>query len=472
LTLFFSLFPASQGAAETTLPSALPVAFDYQRLLEGCLARDAESARLILERDRTALELERYAQENGLTFTLSSGDAVFTFSPGGLSVSAKPGIELALPGPGNPGLNLAAPVQSRQGNPVELGVDLSLTALVAGGRPELRRTGALERERAFVTAQRDLEFRRFAAEEAFCRRIKELLSHRDAMLEARRRLLEAAYELERRRAGAYSGVVLKTAELEYRGKERELREAERTLDSARRDFAELCGIPEARAPENIPDEPLLPASSFDPALLRETEQARWTYQQNNRIRRAQNQPITLETRTGYSWRQSGAAPLGSAPAGSSLNAGAGLSVGGISVSAGIAVPLARPSEPSLSFSVRWNPAGGFLSRLDRQIRALEAQRELQAIDGGERLYRDLVAEYDRKKADLEWQKETYAEEAELYRINVGELDIWLKRGVIRESDYANARTNYLLAVNRVQRARIDRRLYNLELRGRFIGAGK
>jgi hypothetical protein len=297
------------------------------------------------------------------------------------------------------------------------------------------------------------------------------------MLEARRRLLEAAYELERKRAGAYSGVVLKTAELEYRGKERELREAERALDSARRDFAELCGIPEARAPENIPDDPPLSASSFDPLLFRETEQARWTYQQNNLVRQAQDQPITLESRVGYSWRQSnaaypGAAPVGSVPAGSSLNAGASLTLGGISASAGIAVPLAKPDEPSLSFSVRWNPTGGFFSRLDRQIRALEARRELLAISGAERQYRDLVAEYDRKKADLEWQKETYAEEAELYRLNVEELELWLKRGVIRESDYANARTNYLLAVNRVQRARIDRRLYNLELRGRFIGTGK
>jgi hypothetical protein len=297
------------------------------------------------------------------------------------------------------------------------------------------------------------------------------------MLEARRRLLEAAYELERKRAGAYSGVVLKTAELEYRGKERELREAERALDSARRDFAELCGIPEARAPENIPEAPLVSASSFDPALFRETEQARWIYQQNNLVRQAQDQPLTLETRAGYSWRQSnaaypGAAPAGNAPAGSSLNAGASLSAGGISASAGIAVPLAKPGEPSLSFSIRWNPGGGFLSRLDRQIRALAAQGELQTIAGAERQYRDLAAEYDRKKADLEWQKETYDEEAELYRINVEELELWLKRGVIRESDYANARTNYLLAVNRVQRARIDRRLYNLELRGRFLEAGK
>jgi outer membrane protein TolC len=70
--------------------------------------------------------------------------------------------------------------------------------------------------------------------------------------------------------------------------------------------------------------------------------------------------------------------------------------------------------------------------------------------------------------DLAWQEETYREEEELYRMNQEEQKHWFDEGIIRETDYLDARTNYLLAVNRVLSARIDRRLYNLELKALFV----
>jgi outer membrane protein TolC len=70
--------------------------------------------------------------------------------------------------------------------------------------------------------------------------------------------------------------------------------------------------------------------------------------------------------------------------------------------------------------------------------------------------------------DLEWQEEAYREEEELYRVNQEEQKRWFDQGIIRETDYLNAQTEHLLAVNRVLSARIDRRLYNLELRALFV----
>jgi hypothetical protein len=456
------------AGAETPAPVS-----DYDTLLAGYLASDAGSLRLELEKEKALLEMERYSRETGTAVTVSSGDTVLAFSPGGLAVSAKPVLELGLPGFRKAGLSLAVPLQSRGAELTGAGVDLSLTALLAGGQSDSRQAETEERKRRVVTALRNLENGRLTAEEEFCRRIRDLFLRRNAMLEARRNLLDAGYDLELKRAGGYdsSGVVLRTAELRRRTRERELREAERALDAALGEFAESCGAGQAGTPENIPDEALLSAAAFDPLGFKELEAAVWTHRQNSLTRQAQDRPFSLEGRAGYSWRMDSpqGSPQGSLPrAGSSVNAGAGLSTGEISASAGVSVPLDRPGEPSLNLSLRWKPGGAKTAALDRRIRVLESRQEARAIGAAERKYRDFLKEYDRKKADLEWQRESYDEEAELYRINMEEQARWLNLGVIRERDYADARTNYLLAENRALAARVDRRLYNLEIRARFI----
>jgi outer membrane protein TolC len=85
----------------------------------------------------------------------------------------------------------------------------------------------------------------------------------------------------------------------------------------------------------------------------------------------------------------------------------------------------------------------------------------------EKKFNTLVNDYERRREELLWQRETYEEEADLYRINADEQKLWFDRGIIRESDYMDAQTNYLMAQNRVHSARIDRKLYNLELAGLF-----
>jgi hypothetical protein len=441
---------------------------DYGALLEGFLSRDSQRIKLEMEKERAVLELEKYARETGTTFTLTTGDGALTFSPSGTSLSAAPGVELSFPGLRNTSFTLSAPFRS--GGDGRFGADAGLKTDIISGRKEAYRAGLAEKERALVRARRNLENRQLAAEREFCQQIQQILGHQNKTLQARGEVILARYDLEAKRAGGYgsASVIWRTAELKLRTRERELREAERTLAAALRAFADNCGAEQAEAPLNIPDEPLISIGSFDSAAYTEWENALWVYEINTLGRKSQDRPFTLDGSAGYSW-QSSPASGGSASAGeSSVKAGLGFSGGGFSASAGVSVSPENPGSPSLTFRFQWKPGGTRLFGLDRRLRDLAARGEREAITDAEKKYRDLIVEYERRLGDLEWQKEAYREEEELYRVNEEEQKHWFEEGIIRETDYLNAQTEHLLAVNRVFSARIDRRLYNLELRALFV----
>jgi hypothetical protein len=451
-------------------PPENPGESDYVTLLEGFLNRDSQRIKLEMEKERAILELEKYARETGTAFTLTTGDGVLAFSPSGTSLSAEPGVELSFPRLRNTALTLSAPFQSGGDGSDRYGAAAGLKTDIISGWKEAYRAGLAEKERALVRAQRNLENRRLAAEREFCQRIQRILEYQNKKLQAQGEMILARYDLETKRAGGYgsASVIWRTAELKLRTREREVREAERALATALRVFADDCGAEQAEAPSNIPDEPLIPISSFDLAAYAEWENALWTYEINTLSRKSLDRPFTLDGSAGYSWQNTVDSGSGASAGESSVRAGLGFSGGGFSASAGVSLSPEKPGSPSLSFRFQWKPGGAKVSGLDRQLRDLTARGEREAITDAEKKYRDLVVEYERRLGDIEWQEEAYREEEELYRVNQEEQKRWFDQGIIRETDYLNAQTEHLLAVNRVLSARIDRRLYNLELRALFV----
>jgi hypothetical protein len=445
---------------------------DYETLLRGYIGGDAEAVRLGLEQERAALELRKYALDTGTAFTVNSGDTVFTFSPSGMTLSAEPGVELSFPNLRNTGLALSAPLSAQGGEVSRYGVDAKVSTEIITGRGDDYRAGLEESRRRFLTALRNAESRRRVAEKEFCAAVKELLTLENDILRAQDAALQARTDLETKRVSGYgaSSVVWRTAELTLRTREREQEEARRKAGSALKDFAEACGVEAAAIPENIPEEELAAIAAFDPLGYTELEAASWTYSVNTLKRRAQDRPFTLNGNVGYSWRNdppaSSSGSLGAG--GSSLSAGLGFTGGGLSFSAGVSAPLERPDEPSLTLRFQWKPSGSRVSSIDKQLRELTAQAELHAITEAEKKFRTVVSEYDRKRGELLWQQEAYGEELDLYRINEEEQRRWFDQGMISESNYLEARTNYLLALNRLLSARIDRKIYNLDLQGLFV----
>jgi hypothetical protein len=457
---------------------------EYSVLLEAFLANDAETRVLELEVERAALELERYARDQGLSLTFSSGETAFVFSGGGTSVSSEPGLILSSPKWRDTSLSFAAPVRGDgEGGVSSYGFSAEARTGIVSGRGVSYRASLLEKERQFLEARRKAAARRLTAEGEFCGAIRELLAARDAVFEAQREVLTARYDLEGRRAEGYgsSSVILRSAELKLRSRERAFAEAERNFAGKLKRFAESCGEKEAEIPADIPEEALLRIASFDPEKFTELEAARGVYRISGLARKSQNYPFTLDGHAGYSWQESEVAPdvsgaasgtTSAASRGSRINAGADFAIGGVSLGVDVSAPLDRPGDPVLALSLQWKLNGFKLEKIDRRLADIQAARERENIIAAEKKFRDLAAEYERKFADLEWQLETYTEEAELFRLNAGEQKVWFDRGIVREIDYIDARTEYLSALNRLLEAKIDRRLYNIEVEKLFVKDGE
>ena len=457
----------------------------YAFLLEAFLANDADTRKLELEVEQAALELERYVRDQGFSLTLSSGETAFVFSGGGTSVSSEPGLILSSSKWRDTSLSLTAPVRGNsEGGISGYGFGAEARTGIVSGKGAAYRASLLEKERGFLEARRNAAARRLTAEGEFCAAIKELLAARAAVLDAQREVLTARYDLEGKRVEGYgsASVILRSAELKLRSRERALVEAERNLEGKLKQFAESCGERDAEIPADIPEEALLRITSFDPARYTELEAAHSIHTINNLARKSQNYPFTLDGRAGYSWENGNAASgaasgttsatLGTASGGSRINAGADFAAGGVSLGVDVSAPLDRPGDPVLTLSLQWKLNGSKLIKIDRRLADIQAARERENIIAAEKKFRDLAAEYERKFADLEWQFETYTEEAELFRLNTEEQKIWFDRGIVREIDYIDARTEYLSAVNRLLEAKIDRRLYNIEVEKLFIKDGE
>ncbi|AEF84226.1 hypothetical protein TREPR_1426 [Treponema primitia ZAS-2] len=467
LLLFLPVLLYAQTQPEAV---SLPLA-DYELLLHGYIEQDSQGKRLTLEAERAGLELQRYALDTGMAFTVSSGDAVFAFSPAGMAVSAEPGVELGFPNLRNTRVNMAAPLRTNGDTLSQYGADVSVSTELITGQGDARKAGLEESRRRFIGAVQKADDHRQQAERAFCQVLKELLSLEDAILRARSAALEAAGDLEEKRAGGYgaSSVVWRTAELTLRSRDRELGEAERKLDLALKEFAESCGVEKAGIPEMVPAEKLLSIDSFDPKEYAELEEALWVHGLNNLKRRGENRLFTLNGTAGYSWRSTLAAAGngGSALDETHVSTGLGLSRGGLSLSAKVSLPIEKMGEPAITLGFQWKPSGWKIAGLDSRLRSLAAREELLAIGEAEKKFGTLVSDYERRREELLWQQGTYEEEADLYRINADEQKTWFDRGVIRERDYQDAETNYRMAQNRLLTAGIDRKLYNLELAGLF-----
>ncbi len=444
----------------------------YETLLTGYQKLAPERTKLDILKEMAAIDLQRFAAETGLSFSVHSGDTVFNFSSSDLYINTEPGIEMNIPGFRDTSASLKVPLQTVNGADTQYGLDLSLKTGLISRRTITHQAGMEEKKRVFIKTLRDIELWELAAEIEFCRILQELLTYQNTMLEAQGDMLLAFYDLEEKRVQGYgtSSVVLRTAELKLKTRERELLEAQRNLAVVLEEFARDCGVPQAGIPASIPEEKLISILSFNPEQFAELDDARWIYKENSLIRKAANKQVLLDGTAGYSWTSSSFGRNNSflSHEGSAVNGGLGLNINESTLYAGVSVPLENPSEPTLTVAFSWRPWGSIISKLDKQLRSLEASRELENIAQAERTYRDLVIQFNRKKGNLEWQQSVYDEEAELYRQNAEEQKRWFDQGIIRQTDYLDAQTDYLLSLNRVLSASIERRLYNLEVKSLFI----
>ena len=193
----------------------------------------------------------------------------------------------------------------------------------------------------------------------------------------------------------------------------------------------------------------------------ELEKANWNYQINSQSRNI-NSDFSLSAQAGYGFSLNDETFSDSAQAGLTMN------YKGISLSATSSIPINQNSNPSLSFSLGWNPSTSKIQNLSAQNKILQDELEQLEIANAQENFFDTVLSMEEKRSNLEWETEQNFEQEKLYAELEKDVESWYKKGIVSESEYRQAKVNYENAKVKLALTKIDRIIYNNDLSMLFV----
>ena len=91
-----------------------------------------------------------------------------------------------------------------------------------------------------------------------------------------------------------------------------------------------------------------------------------------------------------------------------------------------------------------------------------------SLKKAEENYADTVSEYETERENLLWQYEKNLEEEAMYKELAEDTKYWYDEGIVSESEYRQANSNYAKAILSVTSSKIDQLIYNLDLKSLFV----
>ncbi|MDR2343390.1 MAG: hypothetical protein LBD86_02515 [Spirochaetaceae bacterium] len=422
-------------------------------LLTGRIEHDSELKTRAIELRQAELSLSRTELENGFSVKLNTGTLFFFFDGARpFEFEAEPSISLELPAANNAELKVSSPLLMSGADGVTASnTALTLSADITGNARKKRTVELLQAERTVTEARRGMQKRALETEKEFYQALRDLYEQEAALHTKNETRWTEELEFAQVRVQGYDegSATFRTARMELAKAEREALEAERLLRRNMAVFARNCGrenidsLPgTVPAPSSGPPEDggLLSLADFDRSRYTELESAEWQRYINTLSRQADGElGVRLEggttlNNTAFQNRAEGGVH--------SLNAGVSLSWRGFTLSGGFEFPLgAGNSVPALKLSLGLDSETLALAPLKKEENALAAQKELIGIENSVRDWDDLLAETDRNRSDLLWQRQERAEQFELYSELLADMRGWFEQGIVAESEYRRAEAN-------------------------------
>ena len=236
-------------------------------------------------------------------------------------------------------------------------------------------------------------------------------------------------------------------------------------------------------PSDIEAVDLLDAGTFDKALYSEIESANWTYSINS-MERKTKKSYSLSANAGYTFENSSTNS-------DSLDAGLNGSIGGVTLGAGVSIPVNGKDEDSLTgnspsgsgngnrssttspvytFSITLTPNTFRKNSITKQTNELTEEQELLAIASAEARYETKLVELQQKADTLLWEKEAAEKNLSMYEDLESDMSKLYSQGYISQTEYLSARNN--LNSNIIKRVSnlIDLIIYNDDVISNFVSS--
>ena len=456
---------AETDSASTSLP-------DTTQLLLSYIENDYELKNLTIAAKKTQLSYDATKIDQGFDFTLASGSVTIKLSEDGTTVSAKPYATASLP----QASNLSASVQTNvsyadddasfSDTSLSLGVDIISTSTLSN------KISLLKAERSVIEAERKLGKRVLAAEKEFYTELKSLLSTIDSIMSAKEDLYSDTLDFEAIKVQGYS-----KASSTYRKAELKVITDQHTIESSLHSFIhdcivfyKKCGY-DIQVDENTDLMSLVPSDievsiplnilDFEKENYSSIESAKWTYKINS-MERDTHKSFSLSASAGYTFDNSSTSS-------DSVDAGLTGTIGGLSLGAGVSMPVGGTSNyPALTLSMSLSPNTFRKNSISKKQDSLTEEQELLAIETAEIEYATTVVETQQKLDSLLWEQKSIAENLSMYEQLEKDVSAMYKQGFTSESDYLSAKTNVNSYIIKKVMNQIDLIMYNDDVVMNFI----
>ena len=452
-------------AAAETLP-------DTTELLLSYIENDSELKNLTIAAKKAQLSYDSTKIDKGFDVTLASGNVTIKLSEDGTNVSAKPSVKASLPQASNLSAEVQTSVNSNtdetkvSDTAVSLGVDILSTSTLSN------KISLMKAERSVVEAERKLSKRVLSAEKEFYTELKGLLTTINSIMSSKQQLYSDTIDFEAVKIQGYSksSSTYRKAELKVITNQHDI---ESSLHSFIHDavvFYKKCGY-DISIDENTDLMSLVPSDieagdalnilDFNKADYTSIESAEWTYKINS-MERSTNKTYSLSATAGYTFDNSSTQS-------DTVDAGLSGKIGGLSLGAGVSVPVGTESSyPAITLSMSLSPNTFRKNSISKKQDALTEEQELLAIQTAESEYETKVVETQQKLDSLLWDQKTIEQNLLMYEELERDMAAMYKQGFTSESEYLSAQTNLNTYIIKKVMNQIELIMYNDDVVMNFI----
>lgn len=462
--LCFSLLFSEQNEVNNELQKEL---FSYDEVFSKYLESNLEIQELLIKKNQAELDLALAKINNGFSFSVSSSNSL-VLSDSGVDFSFSPTAELAFPGLSNTSVSTTFPatVSSKESGISEIeGAGVSFSTDIYSNANLLRQITLEKADRTYQKAKIAYDNGVSTVEELFLKDLQELINAKLSVISLEDELITEQIDFETVKASGYDShsVTYKKAEIALRTAELEYEEKTRDFNRLVAVFSSTCGIELTDINIEIPDVELIPISSYIKEDYSELENANYTHAINILSRKAEEKTATVSVNGGYSYSDTTTKSDTH-----SVNGGISYSKNGITLGAGVDVPVNNDKKPALTLSLGWVPQKAKVAKITEAQNKLENELELLDIQTAEDSYTSTVRDKEAELIDLDWQLEKNKQEESLYKDLLTDTENWYSQGIISSTEYRETSMNYKKSFTQLLLTRIERLLYNLELKSLFL----
>lgn len=435
----------------------------YDELLQNYCNQDIQFEELAISYQQAELSHRKTQIDNGVEFSASTGSIKIEFADNQVNTSLSPSISVKIPSLSNTEAKISVPISIEEDVSMQnAGISLS-TEIISSSKANRELT--LEKSlRSVEEAQRKLTARIVALEKAFLNELKNLYSLGLGVYEAEEDLLTKQISFEGIKLQGYSTTSPKyrSSQLSVKSAEYDLEKAKRKYSNSLEKFLAACGATELDIYSlEIPETELLKITDFPKNKFSAIENVVWSNYLNSTSRN-NKKDFTLSANTSATFS------LMNETMSSTIGAGLTAAFKGISGNMNFSFPTNDKSNPSVSFSLSWNPNQSKLASISEESSTLQEQQEVLSLKKAEESYTDTVNEYETNRENLLWQYEKNLEEETMYKELAEDTQYWYNEGIVSESEYRQANSNYAKAILSVTSSKIDQLIYNLDLKSLFV----